>query len=232
MPLTDNIIGITVGIRYAKSFRIPDISGDVIDNILYGSESPFSKEFFPRVQENSAREKTLFNPNTDEYLRLNTDDLIIGISVRGNFEEKFNWVKEEVLGYFQNTLFTKFNIKNIRRLGIIYAHKVSKDNRFTKLVSSLTNNSITSAEKINVSFSQKSAATEALIRKKVNDYQNTIYNFAEMENALQAQLDYQYYYEPVIEDLRECFTDKILSDSRNYLENNYYSWLDDYAEKN
>ena len=231
MPLTDHIIGITVGIRYSKSFRIPDISGDVIDDVLYGSESPFGKEFFPRVQENSAREKTLFNPNTDEYLRLNTDDLIIGISVNGDFEKKFNWVKDDVLGYFQNNLFVKFKIKNIRRLGIIYAHKMSKDQRFVDLVSSLTNKNVTSPEKINISFSQKSAAAEALIRKKVNDYQNSIYNFAEMENALQAQLDYQYYYEPVCEDLRECFTDKILTDSKNFLENNYYSWLGNYAEE-
>ena len=108
---------------------------------------------------------------------------------------------------------------------------MAKDKKFTDLVSSLTNESITSADKINISFSRKRAATEALIRKNVSDYQNTIYNFSETDNALQAQLDYQYYYEPLIEDFRECFTKKILTDSKEFLENNYYSWLASYEEE-
>lgn len=49
--LKDNIIGLTLGIRYNRSFRIPDISGDMIDNILYNEKSPFGEEFFPRMQE-------------------------------------------------------------------------------------------------------------------------------------------------------------------------------------
>ena len=44
-------------------------------------------------------------------------------------------------------------------------------------------------------------------------------------------LDYQYYYEPTIEDLRECFVDKILDDANNFLENNFYNWLNKYEEE-
>ena len=33
--LKNNIIGLTIGIRYNRSFRIPDVSGDIIDNIVY-----------------------------------------------------------------------------------------------------------------------------------------------------------------------------------------------------
>jgi len=50
--LKNNIIGLTVGIRFNRSFRIPDVSGDIIDNILYSDKSPFGTKFFPKVQEN------------------------------------------------------------------------------------------------------------------------------------------------------------------------------------
>ena len=71
-----DIIGLTLGIRYAKSFRIPDISGDIVDHILYSSNSPFGTEFFPKLQSFS-QEKILHNPKTSEYLRINTDDVIL-----------------------------------------------------------------------------------------------------------------------------------------------------------
>jgi len=229
--LKNNIIGLTVGIRFNRSFRIPDVSGDIIDNVLYSDKSPFGTKFFPKVQENSNREKTLFNPQSSEYLRINTDDVIFGIAVDNDFDKKFNWLKNNVLPYFQNELFRTYEIKNIRRLGIIFSHKISKNKKLTEAVSSFTENEITDADNINVSFSKKDPATEALFRKGVNDYKNRIYNFQELKEAVYADLDYQYYYEPAIEDLRECFIDKILDDAKSFLENNFYKWLNKYEDE-
>ncbi len=229
--LKNNIIGLTVGIRFNRSFRIPDVSGDIIDNVLYSDKSPFGTKFFPKVQENSNREKTLFNPQSSEYLRINTDDVILGIAVDNDFDKKFNWLKNNVLPYFQNELFRTYEIKNIRRLGIIFSHKISKNKKLTEAVSSFTENEITDADNINVSFSKKDPATEALFRKGVNDYKNRIYNFQELKEAVYADLDYQYYYEPAIEDLRECFIDKILDDAKSFLENNFYKWLNKYEDE-
>jgi len=135
------------------------------------------------------------------------------------------------LPYFQNELFRTYEIKNIRRLGIIFSHKISKNKKLTEAVSSFTENEITDADNINVSFSKKDPATEALFRKGVNDYKNRIYNFQELKEAVYADLDYQYYYEPAIEDLRECFIDKILDDAKSFLENNFYKWLNKYEDE-
>ena len=228
--LKNNIIGIILGIRFNRSFRIPDISGDMIDNVLYSSKTPFGTKFFPKVQENSSREKTLFNPNTSEYLRINTDDLILGIGVENDFEKKFNWIKEDVLPYFQNELFKSYEIKNIRRLGIIFSHKIGKNKKLTEAVASFTENEVSDADNISVSFSKKASATEALFRKGVNDYKNRIYNFQELKEAVYADLDYQYYYEPAVEDLRECFADKILDEAKNFLGNTFYKWLNKYED--
>ena len=229
--LKNNIIGITLGIRFNRSFRIPDISGNIIDNVLYSEKTPFGTTFFPKVQENSSREKTLFNPKSSEYLRINTDDFILGIEVDNDFEKKFNWIKNDVLPYFQDELFKSYEIKNIRRIGIIFSHKIGKNKKLTEAVASFTENEVSDADNISVSFSKKASATEALFRKGVNDYKNRIYNFQELKEAVYADLDYQYYCEPAIEDLRECFTDKILDDAKNFLENNFYKWLNKYEDE-
>lgn len=231
MDLSNNIIGITIGIRFAKSFRISDISGEIIDDILYSEKTPFGMKIFPKLQENSTREKILFNPSTSEYLRINISDLIFGIEIKDNFEKKFDWIKDEVLNYFKNTLFKNYGIKNIKRLGIIFSHKIESGDKINKMISELTTDKITDAENISISFSKKASAIESLYRKGVSDYKNSIYSFEEMSDGVLASLDYQYYYMPDINDLRECFVEKILDDAKSFLLNNYYPWLSEYATK-
>lgn len=224
MDLKEKIVGITFGIRFNRSFRVPEISGEMIDDILYGSKTPFGTEFFPKVQE-TAREKTLFNNKTNEYLRINTDDIILGIKIKDDFEKKFEWLKNEVLTYFKDVLFKEYGLKNIRRVGIVFSHKVEKDPNLGSAIKVLTKDKIDAVDNVNISFSKKLPATDALIRKGVNDYKNTIYNMTEMDDSILAELDYQYYYNPPIEDLRECFIDKVLTDAKTFLEGSYYNWL-------
>ena len=52
-----------------------------------------------------------------------------------------------------------------------------------------------------------------------------------IKEAINCSLDYQYYFDPVIEDLRECYIDRIFNDAEMFLENNYYQWLLKYDNK-
>ena len=201
----------------------------MIDDILYSNKTPFGTEFFPKIQE-TAREKVLFNNKTNEYLRINTDDIILGVEIKDNFEEKFNWLKDQVLPYLKDTLFKNYGLKNIRRIGVIFAHKVDRSTNLDSAIKVLTKEKVDGVDNISISFSKKLPATEALYRKDVNDYKSTIYNITEMENDVLAELDYQYYYNPPIEDLRECFVDKVLSDSKAFLEGSYYNWLNNESD--
>lgn len=229
--LQDNIIGITIGIKFNRSFRIPDISGDIIDNILYSDKTPFGTDFFPQVQGSASGERTLFNPETSEYLRVNTDDIILAVVVDKNYQKIIKWLKEVVFDYFGEILFRKYTIKNIRRIGIVFSHKISKNSKLDNAVSLITENALDNVNDINISFSKKIGSVEALYRKGVSDYKNTIYNFQEIKEAINCSLDYQYYFDPVIEDLRECYIDRIFNDAEMFLENNYYQWLLKYDNK-
>jgi hypothetical protein len=232
MSLISKVIGITIGIRYQRSFRIPAISGEMIDNILHNNSSPFNSNIFDGVQEVSTGEKVLFKESTKEYLRINTDDLILGIKVQENFEDKFKWLKNNVVPYFGNQLFPKFKIKNISRLGIVFYHGLKEYNSFDDIVSKLTNKSIVNnVEDINISFSRKTASKEALIRKKVQDYTNTLFKIVEIRQNLLAELDYQYYFTPILEDFRDGYPDQILKNAKRYLTDDYHTWLIDYERK-
>lgn len=233
--LKNNITGIKLGIRFNRSFRIPDISGDIIDNILYNDKTPFGTDFFPGIQEKTNREKILLHSdkegNVDRYLRINTDDLIFAFEINNNFEEKYDWLKDKVLTYFKNELFLTYKIKNIRRLGIIFSHKIGKNKKLSDTVVSFTEKEISDADNISFSFSKKALDREAFCKRGVNDYKNRIYNFKELKEAIYADLDYQYYYEPAVEDLRECFADKILEGAKSFLENNFYKWVNKYESE-
>lgn len=227
--LEEKIIGITMGIRSNRSFRIPEISGEIIDDVLYGSDTPFGTSIFPRIQE-TRREKVLFNDQTTGYLRINTDDIILALEVQNNFDTRFSFLTDTVLPYFKDDIFKKYGIKNIRRIGVIFAHKIESGKKLNEAVKTLTQNKIDSVDNIGLSFSKKLAATEALYRKGVNDYKNTIYNMTEKESAVLAELDYQYYYNPSVEDLRDCSAEKVLVDAKSFLQNDYYQWLQEYKE--
>ncbi len=231
MDFKKKVIGLTIGIRYNKSFRIPDIAGEIMDSLLYSKESPFDPDIFPAIQENSRRERTLYNPETSEYFRLNTDDLILGINIDNNFDSKISWLKDTVLKYLEDTLFPKYGIKNIKRLGIIFDQKTSRQPEINTYITTLTTNKVVDAENINLSFSKKLPTIEGQVSKGIQNYRNAIYTFAEQGDSLLARLDYQYYFDPIVEDLRECKAGAFMDEATMFLEKNYYSWLKKDEEK-
>jgi hypothetical protein len=86
-------------------------------------------------------------------------------------------------------------------------------------------------EDINISFSRKIDTVDALLRKGVEDYGNTIYNLTEINKTLNADLDYQYYYKPALEDFRDGKPEQILKDAKEYLSDKFYTWLNVYEGK-
>jgi hypothetical protein len=148
MSLKKNIAGLTLGIKFDRNFRIPDVAGNMIEDILHDKNSPFSvKDMFPRIQE-SPREKILYNPVTTDYIRFNTDDVILGISIKDNFEKTYKWLVNSVLKYYKDNLFKTYGIKNFKRVGIIFHHKIPHAHEFPhKIVKEVTDNKISNAER-------------------------------------------------------------------------------------
>ncbi len=70
----------------------------------------------------------------------------------------------------------------------------------------------------------------ALVNGAINDFGNIIYNIHEVESGLRVDLDIQYYYDPIIEDLRQCSAELFIKRAKKLLESDLYSWLSKYEE--
>ena len=195
-------------------------------------KSPFSKlKLFKGIQESVDREKMLINPSNKDYLRINTDDIIFNIKIQKNFEKQYTWIKKDVFEYYKNQLFWSHKIKNIKRIGIIFHHKLDKHTDLHDSISLLTDKKVKEIENIGITFSKKLQTIDGIIKKDVNDYRNTIYNLQEVKEGLLVDFDFQHYFDPEVEDLRDCATDKFFVDALSYLQNNFHSWLSKYGGK-
>ncbi len=232
MNLKKDITSVILGIRHSRSFRLRDEAGRIIDHILYDEESPFGAEMFPEVRDTNLRERILYNTETDEYIRINTDDLIIKLKVEGNFDTKIKFLNDKVLPYLKEHIFRKFELVNISRIGVIFGHEVSNIEKLKAVIPLITNSKINKAQNINLTFSSKEESKESLYRKNVNDFKNYIYNFTEIKDGkFEANLDFQYYYDPSFYDLRDCDTEAFIKDAISYLDNKYYPWIFNENEK-
>lgn len=227
MDLQNNVKAITLGIRFSRSFRILDISGEILDDILY-SDSPFENKY-ETIEENSNKDKFLRAGNKDEYLRINTDDIIINTLVDNNLQSRYDWLKNKIIPYLKNNLFLKHKIKNIIRIGIVFHHEFARFKELNNVILTLTNDRIKETNNIKLSFTEKQIVPESLYRKGFSDYKNIIYTFDQKESNIVASLDFQYYNNPIIEDLRDSFIDKITADALIFLKNNYYEWIKSYV---
>jgi hypothetical protein len=220
----DRISTLTFGIRYSKSFRIPDIGGEIVDRFLYTKESPFDTDYFPQVTEFRDGGRLLLNKKTERFIRFNVSDIVFGMQV-DTFDGAFRHVTEDILPFLKTDYFGKYKIGLIQRVGIILSHKLEPSPATQTIVSALTHKNITEANNFQIQFSQKLPVTTAQFKKGVNDYRNTIYTFLLDEQGFIADLDYQHYFAPDIEDIRDASPETIFQEAKAYTEKKFHPWL-------
>jgi len=222
------INGITLGIKHTRSFRVGDITGEIIDDILHNEKSPFDVKYFPRIQDKAGREKTLYNEN-NEYIRVNTDDVISFFVIDDDFDKKIIWIKNTVIPYFEQ-LFADYKIKRIERLGVIFHHSFEKTDKLIDVVKTLTDDKVSETNSINLSFSKRLPQPDGN-KKGVIDYKNVINTFQQDGDKLYYDFDFQYYYSPIIDDLRMCKYADMIEEGKNYLVSAYNGWLKQYGKQ-
>ena len=47
--MKDKIKKIVIGIRYRRSFRVPNIVGEIVDQVLHDDDSPFKSNFLMKL---------------------------------------------------------------------------------------------------------------------------------------------------------------------------------------
>jgi len=209
----------TIGIRYRRSFRVADISGDILDEILYGEGSVLKDRF--ESSSESLREKSLEN-SKNEYVRITTTDIIFSLKVTSLDGDPMSEIRL-ILPFVEN-IFKKFQIQNIYRVGVIFQTLEKRTKTIEEIVKKYTNQSIDMIDTGILRFSKK--IKDPMVKvKKVLDYKNVIYEIACDEKNIEESLDFQKFFNPLKEDIRDAKLAGVLEEAYQYLLNENNSWL-------
>lgn len=220
--MQDNIKKIILGVRYRRSFRVPDIAGEIVDYILNDNSSPFESQFFSEIGDMNNKGRVLLNQNGN-MLSVDFDSLILTLTIENNFEATMRLIQEKYYPYIATILRT-FQIKNYHRLGIVFDHQLQGSSSINAIVKSITNSKITSPDNLELRFSKKLATAEALWKKDIIDYHNIITTYHKNSEGLNIKLDYQTYFDPEIASANDLGFNEFIKSAENYLTKNFYSW--------
>jgi hypothetical protein len=230
MEHEDKIKELIIGIRFSRSFRISDISGEIVDDILYSPESPLGADFFPIMRESSNREKILVKEDVDkkvtDYLRINTDDLILKIKIDNDYSEKKKWLENEVIPFIYS-IFKNYNIRFIRRVGIVFGYNIERKDILDGFIKTFTEGKMESTSSAHLGFSEKFSDIKSIYSKSKDDYKKAIYLFEENDNKLYASFDFQHYFKPAIVKIDDISFDSLIEDAQTFLEKKFYPLLKD-----
>jgi len=229
-------LSVLIGFRFERSWRILDINGSIIDKILSDKKSPFKREtkYFDWVNSES-RGKTVINKETDCFISINIDDLLfkhIFQTTPRSSNKDLSWFFNSIKNFIIPHIIVNFKIKQIVRVGIIYYHNVNADEINTTFMRDIIEDDSVEIPKFNLDFHKKYPVDISLAKKGVNDYKNVIYSIKHKQDEedkdnmkYEISLDYQYYFEPKIDNIKEWNVNDFLDKSKSYLDNVFYPWV-------
>jgi len=218
--MEDKINKIIFGIRYRRSFRVPDIAGEILDHVLNDKNSPFDADFFTEIADIN-KGQVLLNKAGD-LLSVDCDSLVLTTTVKC-LEKEINRIRDSYYPYLLSII-NKFGVKNFNRLGMVFEHQIADSNLSGTVISQITNSKISSPEVFELKFSKKLASTEALWKKDVIDYNNVIVSYLKNEDGMGIRLDYQSYFSPEISSVNDLDAVGFVDSAIKYLRNTFYTW--------
>lgn len=228
--MQDSITNIVFGIRYVRSFRIPQITGQIVDDVLRSQKSPFDDKVFPKVLEDVNGGRRLCSDTGESWISVTKDDLVLSWEIT-DFKKDFDFFKTALLPYMVG-LISDYNISRISRFGTIFRHKVQNRQLAGHVAKQLTKDSISDPNDFLARFSKKLPTVEGVAIKEKSDYRNVIYTFESTDGGLFIDIDYQYLFEPHLGDIRAAAlspNDFFLS-AKRFVEDQY-KWIDAVQEK-
>ena len=237
MPILsrNDISQITCGIRFEKSFRIGDISGQIFDTVLHNSSSPFGTDFFPRFQELNTQDRALVNSERGYYLRITTSDIVFQYTIQENkksLDSQIEWFKKDAIKFIIDKIIHENGIKNIIRFGFMVTHVINGENLGGNVINQLSGGEIKSADQFTLRFGNKDITGDGLIKKGVDDYVNKITTIRQTgETEYDITLDYQYYFIPQMTNLKDWDEDKFFERAQISLDNRFYSMINPLISK-
>lgn len=226
--MSQKIINVTCGIRFDRRFKHFDNIGSIVDMIVYDNKH-FNKEMFSRIGNEGDYVTTIVGNKPDEYIKITPSDIIMSFTFDNFDENDMKWYYN-ALKFIIEKATVEHNINNFSRFGIVYKVEFENENDFQKVVDSYFNTDLISPSELRFSFRKK--IKDSLIKKNMNDYYNVIIQ-SKKENDFEGNkktvlfYDFQRYFNPSVEDLRDYNIEKHFKLSKQELEKDIYEIIGD-----
>lgn len=195
-----------VGIRYQANFKLEDVLGAVVQDLVKGGKSPFAGGYFENVlTENATRQKLLKRKSNESYLSLTPTDLIFENFFEKDAESEFEWMLKDVVPYLVDKVLRQNGVGEILRVGIIFGYKADLSVTCNQLISEFTQARISTSENFMFRFSKKLPVDMAWVKKGVDDFKNLIVTVQKREAPATHLVDFdiQQYFRPQLDHLED-----------------------------
>lgn len=212
-----NINELIIGIKHKEKFEILDSWGKIVDNII-GNNQYFDSKYFPNISETYTTERVLCNNDTSNYLKVTAHDIIYRHKLEtDDFEMEYKKFSDRIIKNIVPNIIKDYDVKNFIRIGLVFNIKLDSNQEYTKLIKKIINPDMVGVNDIR--FSQKETTDKGKLLGENNDYINKIYTLSIKDNQEPTLIyDYQYYFNPIKEDFRQCNLESIFEKSRDKME--------------
>lgn len=226
--INSSLISFVIGVRFRPNFSIEDKLGNILDRVLYDKKTYFTPQVFSKVQ-NDVNRKTLFNPETGNYLSIDSENIILDFSLP---DDSKNELISEIANAFNNQIIDgilkDFSITQINRIGYLKRYVINVEGLAKNFVDKAIGSSLDNVNDINLKFSKKIVDPTAIAKKDINDYVNVIYNIVKRSDdndKLLITLDYQKYFLPFLERSTQTEFEKFIKKGDEYNSKVLVEWL-------
>lgn len=197
--MEEKISKVVLGIRYKRTFRIPEISGSIIDYVINDSSSPFKGDFFQTTDaliDNFENKGRVLQSKKGSSIVIDIDNFILNFKI-GDFKSDLGRIKSKIIPFIKK-IFNKFEIKDISRVGFVFEFTDKDKDIPDRIIKNITNNNCSNIDKFVLRFSEKDTYAPSFLKKNLLDYVNKIFIMTQTEKGFNVKFDYQFYYLPVI----------------------------------
>ena len=212
-----NISELIIGIKHKGKFEILDSWGKIVDKVISDNQY-FDVKYFPNISGTYTTERVLCNNDTENYLKVTAHDIIYRHkSETADYEEEYKKFCDRVTKNLIPNIINDYNVENFIRIGIVFNIKLDTNSQYSKLIQNIINPKIKNVNDIR--FSRKEATNTGNLFSENNDYINKIYTMSIKEDKTPSLIyDYQYYFNPIKADFRQCNIEKIFKDGKDNME--------------
>jgi len=221
------------GVTYQPHYRVRDSLGRIVDDILYGKNTPFNAELFP-LSEATSHRHLLRDSDATNSLGISERDVVLKLTLQSKETPEVADRAYEFEQHVLATLQRHAGLESIVRYGMLLEFAELSGDLQEPLTQHYLRTEATNAVSMHLRFVRRLPTEEGFAKKGVNDYRNVIYTIVQGDDGkAQISLDYQEYFDPNLsaDEAKKRVFSTFARDGLTYLDDRGWPWLSGLLKK-